>query len=144
VNALSAAAAAAGVGDVFRVEPAVPPEEVPLYHRLADVLVTTRARGTNVPLKIYQYLRAGRPIVATAIRAHTQVLDDTTAELVSPEPGAIASGVLRVLGDPSYARQLATNAAAVARDRYGEARYLERLDDIVQRVAAAGTGRGAR
>jgi glycosyltransferase involved in cell wall biosynthesis len=143
VNALREVTASAGVGDVFRVEPAVPPGEVPLYHRLADVLVTTRARGTNVPLKIYQYLRAGRPIVATAIRAHTQVLDDTIAELVAPERGAIASGVLRVLNDPAHAMKLATNAAAAARDRYGEARYLERLADIVQRVAAAVPGRGA-
>ena len=31
----------------------------------ADVLVSPRSRGTNTPLKIYQYLRAGRPIVAT-------------------------------------------------------------------------------
>jgi glycosyltransferase involved in cell wall biosynthesis len=136
-SALRQSATAAGVAELFRIEPAVPPEDVPAYHALADVLVTTRARGTNVPLKVYQYLRAERPIVATAIRAHTQVLDPGIAELVTPEPQAIAAGLLRVLGDAAHARGLAHASAATARERYSEARYLERLDDVVRRVAGA-------
>jgi glycosyltransferase involved in cell wall biosynthesis len=104
------------------------------------VLVTTRARGTNVPLKVYQYLRAGRPIVATAIRAHTQVLDAGTAELVDAEPHAIAAGILRVVRDPAHARRLATAAASLAHDQYGESRYLERLDDVLRRVVRCAPG----
>lgn len=135
--ALRERAAALGITDLFRAVPAVPPEDVPHYHRLADVLVTTRARGTNVPLKIYQYLRAERPIVATSIRAHTQVLDAGIAELVEPEPDAMAEGLLRVLEDGSRARGLAGAAARVARERYGEERYLRLLDDLLRRVAPA-------
>src|SRR4029450_6147851 len=95
-----------GVGAQFTFVPAVPPSEVFLYHQLADVLVTTRSRGTNTPLKIYQYLRAGRPIVATAIRSHTQVLDQACAELVAPTPAAIAAGIRRVLDDPARQKAL--------------------------------------
>src|ERR1041385_4693663 len=51
-----------GAGYSFVFVPAVPPADVFVYQRLADVLVTTRSRGTNTPLKLYQYLRAGRPI----------------------------------------------------------------------------------
>ena len=40
-----------------------------------DVLVSPRSRGTNTPLKIYQYLRSGKPIVATRLLTHTQVLE---------------------------------------------------------------------
>ena len=46
--------------------------------------------GTNTPLKIYSYLRAGKPIVATDLLTHTQVLDREVAILVRPEPGAFA------------------------------------------------------
>lgn len=90
-----------------------------------------------MPLKIYQYLRAERPIVATSIRAHTQVLDAEIAELVEPEPDAMAEGLLRVLEDGSRARGLAGAAARVARERYGEERYLRLLDDLLRRVAPA-------
>jgi hypothetical protein len=68
-----------------------------LFTVSADVLVTSRLRGTNTPLKIYQYLRAGKPILGTAIRSHTQVLDTATAELVSPTAPDVAAGLEHVL-----------------------------------------------
>ena len=123
-----------GAGHAFRWVPPVPPDEVPRYLQLADVLVTPRARGTNTPLKIYQYLRAGRPIVATAIRSHTQVLDASLAELVAPEPRALADGLVRVLKDTAYATRLAEAGARAASDRYSEQRYLEKLDDLLGRL----------
>ena len=123
-----------GAGHAFRWVPPVPPDEVPRYLQLADVLVTPRARGTNTPLKIYQYLRAGRPIVATAIRSHTQVLDASLAELVAPEPVALADGLVRVLRDTAYAMRLAEAGARAASDRYSEQRYLEKLDDLLGRL----------
>jgi glycosyltransferase involved in cell wall biosynthesis len=131
IGGLSAAAERGGVAAGFRFVPAVPPEDVPTYLHLADALVTVRARGTNTPLKIYQYLRAERPIVATAIRSHTQVLDEASAELAQPEPSAIGEALLRVLEDPAHARGLAEGAARLARERYGEGVYLERLSAVL-------------
>jgi glycosyltransferase involved in cell wall biosynthesis len=131
IDGLRADATAAGVGAAFRFVPAVPPEEVVRYHRLADALVTTRSRGTNTPLKIYQYLRAGRPIVATAIRSHTQVLDGASAELVRPEAAEVAAGIVRVLADPARARQLSEGASRLAEERYSEAAYMAALERIL-------------
>lgn len=123
-----------GLAETVRLVPAVPPREVAWYHRLADALVTTRARGTNTPLKIYQYLRADRPIVATAIRSHTQVLDAGTAELVAPHPEAIAAGLVRVLSDPTYAGVLASRASQLARERYNQDVYLDKLRAILAQM----------
>ena len=61
-----------------------PAEEIPAFLDAADVLVSPRSLGTNTPLKIYQYLRSGRPIVATRLLTHTQVLDDEVAILTEP------------------------------------------------------------
>ena len=130
-----------GVADAFVFVPAVAPTDVFLYHRLADVLVTTRSRGTNTPLKIYQYLRASRPIVATAIRSHTQVLDPTAAELVAPDAGSVAEGILRVLRDPAHAAQLADGAARLAQGRYGEAAYLDTLQRLLEQLPRAAAAR---
>ena len=54
------------------------------------MLTSPRSKGTNTPLKIYQYLRSGKPIVATRLLTHTQVLDDDTAMLTAPDPQAFA------------------------------------------------------
>jgi glycosyltransferase involved in cell wall biosynthesis len=133
----------AGVAHAFAFVPAVAPTEVFQYLRMADVLVTTRSKGTNTPLKLYQYLRAGRPIVATAIRSHTQVLDEMTAALVPPTAEGVADGILSVLTDAPRARRLADAAALVAVERYGKDRYVETLARVLAQVREAAARRSA-
>ena len=58
-----------------------PASEIPDLLAAADVLVSPRSRGTNTPLKIFQYFRSGRVIVATRLLTHTQVLNDGVAIL---------------------------------------------------------------
>ncbi|HEY7817901.1 MAG TPA: glycosyltransferase, partial [Vicinamibacteria bacterium] len=65
-----------------------PPSEMPGYLAISDVLVSPRSTGMNTPLKIYSYLRAGKPIVATRLPTHTQALDEDSAALAEPTPGA--------------------------------------------------------
>jgi glycosyltransferase involved in cell wall biosynthesis len=137
-EALGSAASRRDIGDIVRAVPAVPPSQVRAYQRLADILVTTRTRGVNTPLKIYQYLRSDRPIVATDIPSHTQVLDGSCAELVAPDPEGVARGLLALLADPARGQDLAVGAARLAEERYSDAAYHARLREI---VGAVGQGR---
>ena len=75
------------------------------------------ARGTNTPLKIYQYLRSGRPIVATRLLTHTQVLSDEVAVLTPATPEGFAEGILRVLADQESASAIGRTSAAPGRDQ---------------------------
>jgi glycosyltransferase involved in cell wall biosynthesis len=103
-----------------------PPSEIPAYLAAADVLVSPRSRGTNTPLKIYQYLRAGKPIVATRLLTHTQVLSDTTAILTEPTPQHFSEGILRALTDRHRAPEIGHNARELANTKYSYEAYLER------------------
>jgi glycosyltransferase involved in cell wall biosynthesis len=143
IEALRRQTRRAGVESHFALVGVVPPEEVSRYHQLADALVSTRVRGSNTPLKIYQYLRAGRPIVATRIRSHTQVLEESAAELVEPSPLAIAEGLVRVLTHPARAADLAREAARLSRERFDERIYLDRLAGLLSRLPAAASRRDA-
>jgi glycosyltransferase involved in cell wall biosynthesis len=69
------------------------------------------------PLKLFEYMAAGRPIVASDLPAIREVLTpDVDAVLVKPgDPAALAAGIRRVLGDPAFASRLA--GAAFARVR---------------------------
>jgi glycosyltransferase involved in cell wall biosynthesis len=101
-------------------------EEIPLFLDAADVLVSPRSIGTNTPLKIYQYLRSGRPIVATRLLTHTQVLTDDVAILTTATPEGFASGILEALSDPARARAVGENARELADTKYSYEAYLMR------------------
>jgi glycosyltransferase involved in cell wall biosynthesis len=101
-------------------------EDVPAYLLAADVLVSPRSRGTNTPLKIYQYLRSGKPIVATRLLTHTQVLDDGTAILTGATPAEFGAGIAAALSDPERAVAVAQRARRLAETKYSYAAYLER------------------
>jgi glycosyltransferase involved in cell wall biosynthesis len=101
-------------------------EEIPLFLDAADVLVSPRSTGTNTPLKIYQYLRSGRPIVATRLLTHTQVLDDDVAILTGATPEGFADGILAALDDPERGRAIGARARLLAETKYSYEAYLNR------------------
>jgi glycosyltransferase involved in cell wall biosynthesis len=103
-----------------------PAEEIPSFLDAADVLVSPRSTGTNTPLKIYQYLRSGRPIVATRLLTHTQVLSDTVAILTPPTAEGFARGILDALQDPARARAIGSQARELAETKYSYEAYLGR------------------
>ena len=117
---------ALGIADAVVFAGQRPAEDVPAYLDAADVLVSPRSTGTNTPLKIYQYLRAGRPIVATRLLTHTQVLSDETAMLTAPTPDALAEGLLAVLADRGRADALARNARELAATKYTDEAFIEK------------------
>ena len=104
-----------------------PADEIPAYLLAADVLVSPRSRGTNTPLKIYQYLRSGKPIVATRLLTHTQVLSDDTAVLTGATSAEFAEGILAAL-DRSGAGGGGRQAGAAARRHQVQLRGLSRAD----------------
>src|SRR5204862_7767206 len=109
---------AAGIDDVVVFAGERPSAEVPAYLRAADVLVSPRSRGTNTPLKIYQYLRSGRPIVATRLVTHTQVLSDDVAILTDATAEGFARGISAALADPERARAIGARARQLADTKY--------------------------
>jgi glycosyltransferase involved in cell wall biosynthesis len=116
----------------FRFTGLRPHEEVPQAIRLSHVLVSPRISGINTPLKIYSYLQSGRPIVATDLLTHTQVLGSDAALLVKPEPNAFAQGIIAVLEDPSLAGRLGTRARQFFETHYSFQSFVKKTDQILQ------------
>ena len=108
-----------------------PAEDIPAYLDSATVLVSPRSTGTNTPLKIYQYLRSGRPIVATRLRTHTQVLSDDTAFLADPTPDAFAAAILEALTRPDRAAETGARARALADTKYSDEAFIARTQQAV-------------
>jgi glycosyltransferase involved in cell wall biosynthesis len=126
IEAARAQAAALGLGAAVIFAGQRPAEEIPAFLDAADVLVSPRSLGTNTPLKIYQYLRSGRPIVATRLLTHTQVLDDEVAFLTEATPEGFGAGVLAAIADPERARAVGARARHLADTKYSYDAYLSR------------------
>jgi glycosyltransferase involved in cell wall biosynthesis len=113
-----------------------PSAAIPGYLDAADVLVSPRSTGTNTPLKIYQYLRSGRVIVATRLLTHTQVLSDEVAILTEPTPESFARGILQAINDPARAKRIGDAAKLLADTRYTYEAYLQRTREACAALVA--------
>ena len=133
-KAKAQAAASGAEGVIFAGE--LPADAIPAYLDAADVLVSPRSSGTNTPLKIYQYLRSGRVIVATRLLTHTQVLSDEVAILTAPSAEAFARGILTAIDDPLSARRLGDAAKHLADTRYTYNAYLQRTKEACAALVA--------
>jgi glycosyltransferase involved in cell wall biosynthesis len=122
-----------GFADRFVLVEKVPPQRVPIYIKASDVLVSPRASGTNTPLKIYAYLKAGKPIVATNLWTNTQVLTEDIAVLTPPEPGPFAEALDFALTSEE-ARKRAKAGADLAARKFTYPRYRERITEAVTKA----------
>jgi glycosyltransferase involved in cell wall biosynthesis len=134
VAALATLADGLGVRHALRLPGQRAPEEMPAFMQLADILISPRSEGTNTPLKIYSYLHAGKPLLATNIRSHTQVLTPDVAVLVDPTAEALAAGARALLGDAPLRGRLAHNARVLARDKYSYETFLARTSQTYDLV----------
>lgn len=100
----------------------------------AHVLVSPRLMGTNTPLKIYEYMASGVPIVATDLITHTQELDEKNAFLQKDDPADFAKGILYCVDDREEAQRRAKHAYEQYYKKYGKKIYDRKLARIMALV----------
>ena len=122
-------AAAAGLANV-RVDGFQPPARVPLYLAAADLgVVPNRSRPAisaryTSPLKVFEALAAGLPLVASDLPSLREVLSDgEDAVLAAPDDeAALARAIRRLLGDVGLRSALAARGRARAAEHSWDAR----------------------
>ena len=128
------ARAARGASCVFAGPRAT--SELPAFLAIAAAVVSPRVTGVNTPFKTYTYLASGRPLVATRILSHTQVLDESVAWLVEPTADALAAGIRAVLADPAQARRRAEAGRALVAREYSVERHAAKVAAAYEAIAA--------
>lgn len=95
----------------------VPPHRVPLYQSAADVLVLPATADHKIstytsPLKLFEYMAAQRPLVASDLPVLQEILADDDNALLFRERDAqdLAMTIQRVLSDRSLAERMAQRA----------------------------------
>jgi len=136
--------AEAGLGDVVRIEPRVEYAEALREMAAADALLIFQDAGCNhlVPAKLYEYIRARRPVLAlTDARGETaDIVRESGAGLVVDlaSTSAIAAAL------PGYVADLAAGRAPVASEaamrRYSRRSQAGELAALLDRVVPAARG----
>lgn len=94
-----------------------PKKEIPKYLQSADILLLPNSAKSEEsvkytsPIKMFEYLASGVPIVASNLPSLREVLNEKNSLLVAPDsPGALASGIEKLLNDTSLSKTLAHQA----------------------------------
>ena len=119
---LRSAARALGLGSRLLFSDYVPHEEVPEYLAAADVVAATFARNETTvcksPLKIVEYLAAGRPIIASDVGDVRRMVGNAGIVVGPDSADAIAQGVSKLLADDELRAELSILARRRAEDVY--------------------------
>lgn len=111
--------------DNVRILPWAEPASLPAWLQAADVLLIPpsraplqRFRNCVLPMKLFAYLAAGRPILAPDSPDTAELLmDEENALLVAPEcPEAAATALDRLLAEPGLGARLGARAQKLSKD----------------------------
>jgi glycosyltransferase involved in cell wall biosynthesis len=84
----------------------IDPDRLPVYLRASDILLAPRRSGVNTPLKVLDYFKAGRAIVATDTEANRLILDSSCAMLSDYTADAFADSIGQLVDDPELRARL--------------------------------------
>ncbi|THI91537.1 MAG: glycosyltransferase family 4 protein [Nitrospira sp. CG24A] len=93
-------------------------------------------RGETSPVKIFDYLACGRPVVASAIPSVTELFSRANGVvLVQPDQiDALAEAVLDLLADPEEACRLGRKGRVFVEQRFGWDAIVRTLRDLVRQI----------
>jgi glycosyltransferase involved in cell wall biosynthesis len=132
-------ALAAQLGIASRTRFAGNQADVAPWMQSMDVFCLPSYANEGVPQALMQAMACGLPVVTTPVGSIEEIVSDgDTGVLVAPEDAQrLRAALERLLGDPGLRTALGTRAAAVARERFGEERMVERMVAVFRDAAGA-------
>jgi len=116
--------------------------DVPEMLSIADIAVVPSSPipashgGTGTPLKLFEYMAAGKTVVATALDQAAEVIQDGHNGLLvrAGDVNSFAEAIVTLLNDPVERGRLSHNARQQAIERYSWEEYTRRLEEIYLNV----------
>ncbi len=118
----------------------VPYKKVPEYIGAMDICVAPHQKDSNQasPVKIFDYMACGRPIVASNIAVVREIIGESGCGLlVSPEQsGDLAKGIISLIEDEKRRREMGIRGREYAVSNFDREKLVESLVLIMQKSKA--------
>lgn len=107
-----------GVGEQVQLLGRVGQSELAIYQKAFDMLLMPFPKNEHFayymsPLKLFEYMAAQRPIVASNLPSLKEILNDGNAVLVKPDdPESLVQGIEKILSDKELASRISEQAFA--------------------------------
>jgi len=114
-----------------------PHREIPVWQKAADLLVLPNTAKEDIskyytsPMKLFEYMASGRPIIASDIPSIREIVDEKTAILVKPDdPEALAEAIKKA-SDSDHSAMISESLARVRERTWTKrsARIMEFIQD---------------
>jgi glycosyltransferase involved in cell wall biosynthesis len=116
-----------------------PQPRLSLYQKAADILLmplpkTPQQRNSNMsPVKMFEYMASGRPIIASDLPTIREVLNEKNAVIIPPgDSKALAGAIRALLAEPQRGHML----AAKAREEVSAYSWDERAKKVLSFMSA--------
>lgn len=108
----------------------IPPTELATVLAACDILLSPRISGHNTPLKVLDYFRAGRAILATDTESNRGILDASTAVFAPPVPEDLGRALAGLASDAAERERLAQGGRRLIEETYHFPRYRDTLGGV--------------
>lgn len=122
-----------------------PHKEIVFFLKAADVLILPNKSDDPVsekytsPLKLFEYMAARRPIVASDLPSIREVLNESSAVLVAPDrPEEIVRGIEIILADPGFGDKIAKQALVDVSQKYTWDQRAKNIINFIRRLLSYG------
>lgn len=119
----------------------VAPHKVPDYLLASDILVLPNKSGDSMsekftsPMKLFEYMAAGKPIISSDLPSMREVLNGKNALFVTPnDPNALGAAIEKLVKDDGLARSLAIQAKNDSKN-YSWEKRAEKILSFIQKTA---------
>ena len=130
-----------GLSDIAVLAGLVPQDDAPLYLAASDVLVSPHVPNADgspffgSPTKLFEYMAAGKTIVASDLDQIGDVLRGGLAILVRPGDEAdLARGLREAVASPGLRAELGARARARVLERYTWGHHVDAVLEALARV----------
>lgn len=120
----------AGIEQAVVFTGCLPASDLAALLSVSTVLVAPSRSGASVPVKVLDYLRAAKPVVAPDTPVYRTLLSRRNAYVVRPEPDAMADAILYTCSNPQQAEVLGQCASATLTE---EQRTPQAFQDALRR-----------
>jgi glycosyltransferase involved in cell wall biosynthesis len=114
-----------------------PREAITEILEAADVLLSPRLFGANTPLKIFDYMGIGKPIIASDIPAHRAFLTEDRAVFFENNPESLAASIDELLNNPAKISSLSSGSLSYAKKYLTWDRFRDHQQNIIDQLGCS-------